>query len=123
MRSGRLRHRVTIKERVDGKDLAGGIVYTYTEFARVWASVEPIRTEEIFAAGQVQSRATTKIVVRYRPGLRANMVIEHEVENGTGSPSLVKIYEVVGEPIHINNRLREVHFMCVQRDSEGFRSE
>jgi SPP1 family predicted phage head-tail adaptor len=41
------------------------------------ASIEPLSGRELVAAQQVHSRVTTRIIVRYRPGILPEMRIVH----------------------------------------------
>lgn len=76
--AGRLRHRVRIEVLSDTEDAAGGTVSTWTTWAdRVPAAVEPLSAREFFAASQVHSEVTAKIVMRHRAGLHPAMRIVH----------------------------------------------
>lgn len=71
--AARLNHRVTIQEHVTGRDEWGQPVDTWQDVATVWASVEPLRGQEYFAAQQVSAAVTARIRIRYRPGIRPDM--------------------------------------------------
>lgn len=67
------RHRVTIQELRDGQDESGQPFHEWQDVATVWAAVEPLRGREYFEAHQVQAEVTTRIRIRYRPGIRPDM--------------------------------------------------
>ena len=73
MRSGMLRHRVTIEQKVPTRDTFGGEVETWTLVATVWASVEPLQGREYLAARQLQAELTTRIRIRRRTGILPQM--------------------------------------------------
>lgn len=73
MKIGDLRHRITLQELVTGQDEAGQPVDMWQDVATVWASVEPLRGTEYWAAAQVQAERTVRIRIRYRPGIRPDM--------------------------------------------------
>lgn len=117
MRAGRLRHRVRLQRRVETQQATGEITWSWADLAEVWASVEPVAGREYFAAAQVQSEITTRIRIRYRPGLNAKLRVVFIAE--PGSPGEVKYYDV-RSVINYAERDREVHLMCTERGAEGF---
>ncbi len=67
---GRLRHRITIQEPVEGdKDSQGKPVITWTEVKEVWASIEPMRGKELYEVKQINTTTTHKVIIRYYSGL------------------------------------------------------
>ena len=54
MRSGMLRHRVTLQRFQQGQDAYGGPVETWEDVAIVWASLEAMSGREYFASQQTQ---------------------------------------------------------------------
>lgn len=77
LQAGKLRHKVTIQQRVSTQDSAGDIVSEWVDWARVWAAVEPMSAREFLTAQTLESKVTTRITVRYRAGLDATMRILH----------------------------------------------
>lgn len=69
MRAGRLRHRVTIQTSKRTQDRYGSVIHEWIDGPEIWASVEPIRGREYFAAQQVQSETTFRVRCRYHPEL------------------------------------------------------
>lgn len=64
--AGRLRHRVTLQRPEVLQDTHGDIINTWRTVATVWAAVEPLSAREFIAARSIQSKADTRITVRYR---------------------------------------------------------
>ncbi|MBS4191747.1 phage head closure protein [Bacillus sp. FJAT-49705] len=62
-------------------DEAGQPLDEWIPVAETWASIEPLRGRELFAAMQVNAEVTTKITVRYRKGLdRMMKALHNEIE-------------------------------------------
>jgi SPP1 family predicted phage head-tail adaptor len=72
MKSGKLRHRITIQSKVVSRDTFGAETITWRTEKTVWASIEPISGKEYFLAQQVQSEVTHVIKIRYYEGLRTD---------------------------------------------------
>jgi len=74
MRAGRLDKYVTIQKKTISQNSMGEWVDSYSTFAQVWASIEPLRGNEYFSAQQVNSDIEGKIIIRYlaeiQPGCR-----------------------------------------------------
>ena len=78
MQAGKLRHRVTIQQLVAGspqQNAGGEPDTTWTDVATVYASVEPLRGRELFAAQAVNSEVSGQIRMRYRAGISPDMRI------------------------------------------------
>lgn len=96
-----MRHRVTIEAPVDGVNEFGERVVTWSTVETVYAAVEPVRGREFFAAEQVQSEVSHRVVMRYRAGMTTRMRLLH-----------------LGREFHINaiidvdERHRELQLMC-----------
>lgn len=106
MRSGMLRHRVTLQQFRQGQDAYGGPVETWEDVAIVWASLEAMSGREFFASQQAQSEVTQRIRIRYRAGVTADMRVTH---NG-------KVFNIVA-PLP-DNRGRELVLMCREVSNE-----
>jgi SPP1 family predicted phage head-tail adaptor len=76
---GRLRHRVTIQRPVSVQNATTGKLSTsWANVAvNIAAAIEPLSVREFVAAHAMQSEITTRIVIRYRAGLTAEMRIVH----------------------------------------------
>lgn len=67
IKSGRLRHRVVIKQRVDTQDVQGNITESWEFYRTVWAAIEDLSVRDFIAADAAQSQITTQITIRYLP--------------------------------------------------------
>ena len=78
MGAGRYRHLVEIQHTSWVQDpLTGEMWEDWTTYARVWAAVEDISGREFWAAQQVQSEVTTRVRLRYLPGVEPSMRVLH----------------------------------------------
>ena len=103
MNPGKLRHRVTLQEYKEVVDQYGTpIDQGWQDIATVWASVEPIQGREYIQLQNTQSELTTRIRIRYRPGIKAAMRVLYND----------RIFEIVGPPIDPEERHLELQLMC-----------
>lgn len=75
MRSGNLRHRITIQQNTRTQNEIDEWIDGWSEFATVWAAIEPAIGKEYYAAKQIDSRVDGKIRIRYLEGLEPTMRI------------------------------------------------
>lgn len=74
MQAGKLRHRVDLQKKVTGRNPeTGGSIEVWQSVTTVWASIEPLSAREFIAAGATQASVTTRITIRYRDGVTAQM--------------------------------------------------
>jgi SPP1 family predicted phage head-tail adaptor len=112
VRAGKLRHLVTIQQKVAGspdQTAEGAPDSDWSAVAsNVWAVVEPLSGRELFAAQQFASEVTTRIRIRYRSGITAAMRVVFESRN----------YNVryVMDP---DERHKELHLLCTQGVNAG----
>lgn len=78
MNPGALDQRVTLQRLQTGSDELGQPYSTWLTLGATWASVEPLTGREYFAAGGAQSEVTTKVRMRYRPGITSADRLIHE---------------------------------------------
>lgn len=106
MRTGKLRHRVTIESLVEGspnRTATGRPDATWSTYLTTWASIEPLRGRELIEAHAVQSKIAVRIRMRYRAGVTAAMRVVHG--------QVVYPIEAV---LDIEARGIELHLMCSQ---------
>lgn len=101
MRAGTLRQRVTLQSKSATQNTFGEEVITYTDWATVWGSVEPLRGREFLEGKQITAEVSTRIRIRYRSGI----LPEWRVVFGS------VIYDI-HSIIHLKEREREIHLMC-----------
>lgn len=79
MNPGQLDQRVTLERRGEGQDAYGQpLPDDWAPLATVWAAVEPLVGREYMAAMAVQSDVSTRVRMRYRPGVTAGDRLVHE---------------------------------------------
>lgn len=103
MFAGKLRHRVTIQKPVETQNTYGEPEVRWQDVATVWAQVEPLRGREYFAAKQMVSEVSVRVVIRYMAGVTAKMKVVH------GSNEY--LIETI---INVMERNRELQLMCVR---------
>ncbi len=79
MEPGRLRHRVTFEELTVTQDTDGAQEESWTPlFDRpISCEIKALSGRELIAAQAVQSKVSTRIVTRYRPGFKPSMRALH----------------------------------------------
>ena len=103
MNPGQLGQRVTVERKSGGRDAWGQpLPDTWTPLVTVWASVAPLTGREYMAAGAMQSSVTTRIRMRYRPGITPADRVMHE-GRAYGIESV----------IDIRSQRRELVLMCM----------
>lgn len=83
------------------KDSEGIVTETWTDFATVWAAVEPLRGREYFEAAAINAENTVRIRLRYKAGVKPDMRV---IYSG-------RIF-YIASVIDINERHQEMHLMC-----------
>lgn len=64
IRSGRLRHRVTVERPTEGRDAHGGVSLAWSRVATRWAGIEPISGKEFIASEATQTNVSHRIMLR-----------------------------------------------------------
>ncbi|MBW5802043.1 phage head closure protein [Halomonas elongata] len=106
MRSGRLRHLVTLEwyQKLPRTD-SGATPTDWVAGAAVWASVEPLSGRLLLAAQEAQAETSAKVRMRWRSDVAAatgkTLRLHH---NGL-------IYRIEGRPLDIDGRRRELEIM------------
>lgn len=75
MKSGALRHRLTIQKVTEERDSLGQAIETWSQFAVVYGSIEPMSGRERFLAAQTHAEATYRSRIRWIAGLTPKMRI------------------------------------------------
>jgi SPP1 family predicted phage head-tail adaptor len=102
MKAGKLRQQITIERASQTQNEYGEIVEGWETVGTFPASVEPINGREYFAAQAVQSEVTTRIRMRYKPGI---LVTDRVTHGGT----VYNIQSVINPEM----RNEELILMCV----------
>jgi SPP1 family predicted phage head-tail adaptor len=106
MEAGRLRHRVTIQEKVDSRDSYGGERETWVDIAEVWAEVEPLVGREYLESRQESAEITTRVRVRYRAGIRPEMRVKYVDE-----ADVAHYYDIFSAQ-NVGTRRKELVLVC-----------
>ncbi len=101
MRAGQLRHKIKIQQKTTTKDSEGIPFETWTDFAAVWAAIEPLQGREFFSAQAVNAQVTTRIRIRYQAGISPTMRVSY----GT------RVFDIQAV-IDVEERHRELQLMC-----------
>lgn len=119
--SGELRHIGNIEERIGGTDASGVPTATYQLWAEnVRFAIDDWKSPEGMPAQQIGSNQTTRIRIRYRPGIVPTMRLVYCTNPGI-SPPVFEYYDITGVTRDITLRV-EIQLNCVLRDADGFRS-
>lgn len=73
------------------QDSYGAEIVSWAEFAEVWARIEPLTGREFWTQEAVQGETTTRIVVRYRQGVK----VEDRVVWVEGEGEVTRTYDVL----------------------------
>lgn len=106
MHAGLLRDRLTLLAPVTVADGQGGQTTTWSEGDQVWAAVVPLSGREALSAGAVQSSLSTRITIRYRDGVTAQMRVRRERDG--------QLYELTGPPRDVDARRRWLELDAVE---------
>lgn len=102
------RHRITIQEFVEEVDEYGTPIGSgWQDVMTVWASVEPIRGCEYIEVQNTQAELTTRIRMRYRPGITPAMRVVYQR----------RIFDIQSV-IDINEQHTHLELMCVEKVSD-----
>ncbi len=103
MRAGNLRNKVIIQQATEAQDTFGEPDVSWSTFATVWASIEPLRGDEYFTAQQTGASISHRVRMRYLDGVLPKMRIlwgERVLE----ITSVLNVYE----------RNRNMELMCFE---------
>ncbi len=76
MRSGSLRHRVTLQKKTQTEGDRGGVLETWEDWKTVWAAIEPLRGDEYWSARQFSLEVTHRITIRYLAGVDSQVRVK-----------------------------------------------
>jgi SPP1 family predicted phage head-tail adaptor len=103
IRAGKLRHSITIEQQSGSQDEYGAPGVTWSTFATVRASVEPLQGREFFASQQMQAEVTTRFRIRHLAGVTPTMRV---LFSGRSFD--------ISAVIDPNEEHRELHLMAVE---------
>lgn len=109
LNAGDLDQQITLQAPASTVDALGQRVESWSDVATVWARALPLRGREFFAAGQTQSEATVRFVLRYRSDIAANMRV---LWRGLA-------HAVIGDPIDVGGQKVALELMCTAGVKDG----
>jgi SPP1 family predicted phage head-tail adaptor len=101
MKIGKLRHRIAIEQVAEIQDSDGSVIETWSAFADVQASLEPVSGREYLAAHSTQADVTHRINLRYLAGIVPKMRVNYDS----------RIFDILSV-INVGERNRELQLMC-----------
>jgi hypothetical protein len=123
--SGDLRLFGNLEQRVKGQDDTGAPSVSYQLIAAdVPFAFDDWKPTEAFQAQAVSGQLSTRIVIRYRPGMEGiapNQMRMVHLTNPGLSPAVYDYYEILGAVRDATTRV-QLTLTCVRRDGDGFRT-
>jgi len=108
MRAGTLRHQVVIQTPTETQDSQGQPIKSWGTFATVQAAVLPLKGREFFDAQQINAETSTKIIIRYIPGVTQKMRVSYDS----------KLYNIQAIS-NVGERDRQIELMCGEGVNDG----
>lgn len=106
---GRLRHMVTIQQRVASEDAAGQPSSAWQEVATVWADIRLLSGLESIRANQDASIVRASIRIRHTQALQASLSPAMRVLHGTTVYQITAILPDLAARAHIDLTCEAVH--------------
>lgn len=101
MKAGDLGQKISLERIIEGSDELGQPLTEWLPIVNTWAAVEPLAGREYIAAAAIQSEVTTRVRLRYRPGITSADRVNHEG----------RVYNIVSV-IDYRSDHRELVLMC-----------
>lgn len=101
MRSGRLRHRLSLQKPTHTNTSVGTIVTTWGTVATIWGSIEPLRvgSNEFYASALINSDIKAQVITRYTSDVES----DYRFVFGT------RVFPILAI-LNIMERNKEMHF-------------
>lgn len=104
--AGRLRHRIRLQQQAVAQDAAGSLIRTWSDVGTFWAECLPLSGREQVAVQAKGSKATWRIVMRWRADVSTTMRLLHDgrVLNITASVDLAGTRQwlhIEAEEVHV----------------------
>jgi SPP1 family predicted phage head-tail adaptor len=101
--------RVTIQLGVETVSGSGVVVTAWEEFACVWAKVEPLQGREYWSGAQVITERVYVFKTQYSAGIGTIAPPRHRISYNDRTYDIQSV-------IDFEDRRKELHIRCVQRD-------
>lgn len=106
---GQLDQRLTLQSRAAGVDVLGQPSGSWSTVATVWGKARPLRSRELFAAGQVQNVSDIEFTIRYRSDVAATWrVLWRDVP-----------HDITGTPIDVDGQRQWLQLVAVSGVRDG----
>ena len=106
---GMLDQRLTLQSRAAGADVLGQPSGAWQTVATVWGKVRPLRSRELFAAGQVQNVSDVEFTIRYRSDVLATWRVLWR-----GTP-----HDITGAPIDVDGQRQWLQLLAASGVRDG----
>jgi len=100
MRSGNLRHRITLQRPVKSQSTSGAESISWATVAQVWAQVLTLRGKEYLTHQELHSKVDAKIIIRYR----SDITNQWRITSGSHTYQIEHVVDLMG-------RTRELEIM------------
>ncbi|MGF7046395.1 SPP1 family predicted phage head-tail adaptor [Paenibacillus sp. DS2015] len=114
LNAGKLNRRITVQKKVPGPKDEGGYPTedVWVDVVTLYASREPLRGREFFAAAAAQAENTVRYKIRYGPAIAADMRFIDLKDN--------RIYYLKGAPLDdVWGDRTETHLMATEELANG----
>jgi SPP1 family predicted phage head-tail adaptor len=105
MEAGKLRHRITIQQKILSRDADGYAQETWTDLKTCWARKITTGGREFYAAQKVNGETTAVFVLRYTPGITREM----RVKDGN------RFYDIIAPPNEVDGKHEELQLLTRER--------
>lgn len=107
--AGMLDQRITLQSRAGGVDVLGQASGAWQDVAEVWARARPLRSRELFAAGQMQNITDVEFTIRWRADVTsAWRILWRGVPHG-----------ITGMPIDVDGQQQWLEIMAATDVKDG----
>lgn len=106
---GMLDQRLTLQSRAAGVDVLGQPSGAWATVAVVWGRARPLRSRELFAAGQIQAVTDIEFTVRYRSDVTAAWRVLWR-----GTP-----HDITGTPIDVDGQRQWLQLVAASGVRDG----
>jgi len=107
--AGQLDQRLTLQSRAAGADVLGQASGAWADVATVWGRARPLRSREIFAAGQTQNVTDVEFTIRWRDDVLPTWrVLWRDVP-----------YDITGQPIDVDGQAQWLELLAATGVRDG----
>jgi SPP1 family predicted phage head-tail adaptor len=107
--AGRLDQRITLQEPVQTRQPSGEVIKSWADVATVWASADPKRGAEYFAALQMQAEGPVMFRIRWRSGVLSTWRVVWRGAN----------YDIASPPVDAYGMKESLDLYCVTGVRDG----